>query len=175
MTTGYAVVGRVRKPHGLHGELVVEIFTDEPDAVFAAGRRVAIGDGEAVPAGAEYPVTRGRPFKNTWLVTLGGVGDRDGAESLRGVHLLAPLDELSPPADGEVFIHDLIGMSVVHARGGAAVGTVAEVTRLPHGMLLEVRTSRGVSSVPFVEPIVVSVDRESRTITIDPPEGLLEL
>lgn len=174
MTTGYAVVGRVRKPHGLHGELVVELFTDEPDAVFAAGRRIVIGDADATPRGGEHLVARGRPFKDTWLVTLDGVEDRNAAEALRDSYLLVPLSQLVPLKADELYIHDLVGMSVV-ARDGNAIGVVHEVTRLPHGMLLEVRTDRGVSSVPFVEPIVVSVDRDARMITIDPPDGLLEL
>jgi 16S rRNA processing protein RimM len=174
VASGYAVVGRVRKPHGLHGELVVDLFSDEPEAVFAAGRRLSLGNADAVPGGVDHLVARGRPFKDTWLVTLAGIADRNAAESLRGAHLLVPLDELTPLADDEVFIHDLPGMKVVHVNG-TAVGSVDQVTTLPHGLLLEVRTPVGVSSVPFVEPIVVSVDREARTITIDPPEGLLEL
>lgn len=174
MPTGYAVVGRVRKPHGLHGELVVEVLSDEPEAVFAAGRRVSLGSADAVPSGDAHLVSRGRPFKDTWLVTLSDVGDRNAAESLRGAHLLVPLDDLSPLDDDEVFIHDLPGMNVVHV-DGTPVGVIDDVTRLPHGLLIEVRTARGVLSVPFVEPIIASVDRNARVITIDPPDGLLEL
>ena len=174
MGAEYAVVGRVRKPHGLHGELVVELYTDEPDAVFAAGRRVFTGDSDARPTGAETTITRGRPFKDTWLVTLKGTGDRDAAELLRGIYLLQPSSDLPPPTPDQHYIHDLIGMSV-SLPNGDPVGTVSGTSRLPQGLLLDVATPRGVSSVPFVDAIVIAVDRDARAITIDPPEGLLEL
>jgi len=132
------------------------------------------GDSDAQPTGGELTITNGRPFKDTWLVTLKGIGDRTSAEDFRNVFLLQPSSDLRPPTPDQVFIHDLIGMTVVLTNGDH-VGVVSGTTRVPHGLLLEVATARGVSSIPFVDAIVVSVDQDSRVVSIDPPGGLLEL
>lgn len=175
--TGYAIVGRIRKPHGIHGELVVEPICDAPDATFAPGRRVFAGGRSAtapVSAPGELEVIRSRPFKKQWLVSLRGIADRNEAELWRGRFLLVEASELAPPAEGELWVHEMPGMKVVDA-AGAAVGDVREVQTVPQGLLLEVQTPRGVVSIPFVDAIVTRVDREARTLTIDPPEGLLDL
>ena len=58
------IVGRVRRAHGIHGELVIEPLTDAPDAVFAAGRSVFAGtvDGDPTPDGRELVIEESRPF-----------------------------------------------------------------------------------------------------------------
>lgn len=177
MANEFAIVGRVRKPHGIRGDLIVEAICSEPDAVFASGRRVFAGnDDGAIDAARPDPVdvVHGRPFKGTWLVGLRGVRDRNEAELWRGKYLLAEASTLREPEDGEAYLHELSGMRVVDT-SGASVGEVVDVEHLPHGLLLNVRTARGQVSVPFVDAIVLRVDRDARAVTIDPPQGLLEL
>lgn len=176
MANQYAIVGRVRKPHGIRGDLVVQPICDDPAEVFAAGQLVYVGDDTGVPDVATDPieVVHGRPFKDTWLVGLRGVRDRNDAELWRGKHLLALATGLRPLATGETYLHELTGMHVVDVRG-ESVGEVASVDQLPQGLLLNVRTARGESSIPFVDAIVVGVDRDARVITVDLPAGLLDL
>lgn len=177
MTDDYTIVGRIRKPHGIHGELLVETMCADPAAIFAAGSRVIVGDaGGDLLGGAvrEMSVTRSRPFKGELLVTFKDIADRNAAEEWRHRCLLVPTNALRPPEAGEVWVHELIGMRVSDVTG-AYVGDVSGVEELPQGLMLEVKTSRGTSSVPFVDAIVVGVDRDARTLTIDPPAGLLEL
>ena len=177
MASEFAIVGRVRKPHGIRGDLIVEAICDEPGAIFAAGRRVFAGDDAgAIDASRPEPidVMHGRPFKGTWLVGLRGIRDRNDAEVWRGKYLLADASGLRRPGSGEAYLHELAGMRVVDVRG-APIGDVADIEELPHGLLLVVRTLRGEARVPFVDAIVVRVDRDARVITIDPPAGLLEL
>lgn len=71
-------------------------------------------------------------------------------------------------------MHELTGMRVSDV-SGAHVGEVIGYDELPQGLLLEVKTARGTASIPFVDAIVTNVDRDTRSITIDPPEGLLDL
>jgi 16S rRNA processing protein RimM len=177
VTGDYTIVGRIRKPHGLHGELLVETMCDDPGAIFAPGSRVIAGtDAGDLLGGSvrEMSVTRARPFKGELLVTFREIGDRNAAEEWRHRFLLVPTATLPVPQDGEVWVHELVGMRVTHV-SGAPVGEVVGVEELPQGLLLEVKTARGTSSVPFVDAIVVGVDRDARMLTIDPPEGLLEL
>jgi 16S rRNA processing protein RimM len=177
VTGEYTIVGRVRKPHGIHGELFVETMCDDPGAIFAPGSRVMVGDENGDLIGGvvrEMAVSRSRPFKGELLVTFREIADRNTAEEWRNRFLLIPTNELRPPEGGEVWVHELVGMSVTHV-DGSPVGEVIGIEELPQGLLLEVKTPRGTSSIPFVDAIVVGVDREARALTIDPPQGLLEL
>ena len=96
------IVGRVRKAHGIRGELVIEPLTDAPDAVFAAGRRVFAGTvaGDLAPGAPTLTVRRARPFKGGWIVHFDEIADRTAAELWRERYILAPLAELPPPAEG---------------------------------------------------------------------------
>ena len=87
--------------------------------------------------------------------------------------MLVPASEVPPPDEGEVYIHDLLGMTVVLA-SGEAVGTVQDVFELPQGLAIDVARPRGTVMVPFDERVVSGVDRDARIITIDPPAGLLD-
>lgn len=180
-TPDCASIARVRRPHGVRGELVVEALTDEPDAILAPGRRVFQGTHEGdlwldskTHEPRELHVTGLRPFKDGWLVTFDTVQDRTEAERWNGRHLMIPVEELSEPKDGEVFAHELVGMRIIDADSGDAIGDVIEFYELPQGLLLEFRGPGGVASVPFVEEFVVEVDREGRTIRVRLPDGLLD-
>ncbi len=172
----WVIVGRVRKVHGLQGELVVEPITDRPDAIFASGRRVFAG----TPAGViardrrELAVRATRPFKGGLIVRFEGIEDRDEAEKWRGRFLLVPGTELAPLEEDEVYVHDLFGMRVALA-SGETVGEVVDVYELPQGLGLDVKREGGGSVVvPWRTEIVQHVDREARVLVIEPPPGLLD-
>ena len=109
-----AIVGLIRNAQGIRGEVVIEPLTDAPDAVFAPGRRVFAGAGPSKSGDTERPLTvaGARPFKGGVMVKFEEVSDRTAAEMLRGRYVFSPFDELAPPDEGEVYLHDLIGMSV---------------------------------------------------------------
>ena len=168
-------IGRIRRPHGIRGEVVVDLLTDSPDVLLASGRRVLVGTvgGRPDPGGAELNIAASRPFKDSWLIKAREIADRNAAELWRDRYLLLPQDELPPPADDQVYIHDLIGMRVQEV-SGAPVGTVAEVYELPQGLMLEIDGERKGALIPFRDEVVTSVDAAQRLIIIDPPLGLLE-
>ncbi len=175
-TPEFAIVGRIRKAHGIRGEVVVEPITDAPDAVFAAGRRVLAGTADGDPArdGAELSVASARPFKGGLIVRFEQIADRNVAELWRDRYLLLPLAELEPPAEGEVYIHELVGMRVQLASGDT-LGVVSEVYELPQGLALDVARSGGGSVVlPFRPEVVTRVRGGDRVIEVDPPEGMLD-
>ncbi len=181
MTIGpVAVVGRVRRAHGIKGELVVALETDAPDAIFAPGARLFVGTpaGDVAPdpqtgATRELAVESTRDFQDGLLVRFSGIADRTAAERWRGATLLVPIDELEPPADGELWVHELPGMRAVGPTGDP-IGEVRGSYDLPQGLVLEILTPRGPRDVPFNDAFVVGFDREARVITLDVPEGLLE-
>ena len=169
------IVGRIRRPHGVRGELFVQLMTDEPDAVYASGRRVFGGsvEGDADDDAPTLTIVETRPFKDGLLVQFREIADRDEAETWNGRHLLVPENELAPLAEGEVYVHELKGMTV-ELSSGEALGTVADVFEVPQGLLLEVAREHGMVLVPFSDEIVIDVDRTRRVVRIDPPAGLLE-
>jgi 16S rRNA processing protein RimM len=178
-TPEFIIVGRVRKAHGIRGEVVVEVITDEPDAVFASGRRVFAGTatGDLAPNRLELHIGSTRPFNEGLLVGFAEVPDRNAAETWRGRYLLLPAGELPPPHENEVYVHDLVGMRV-ELLGGQPVGTVEEVYELPQGLAIDVRRAapREAETVmlPYDDRTVASVDKGERVIVVTPAEGLLE-
>ena len=175
----FIIVGRVRKAHGIRGEVVVEPITDAPDAVFASGRRVFAGTaaGDLAPNRAELHVSSARPFNEGFLIGFAEVPDRNTAETWRGRYLLLPAEELPPPGDDEVYVHELPGMRVELA-SGELIGLVEETYELPQGLALDVRrvAPREGETVLILydDRTVASVDKEARRIVVTPPEGLLE-
>jgi 16S rRNA processing protein RimM len=171
----HGIVGRVRNAHGIRGELVVEAITNAPDAIFASGRRLLAGTvrGDLAPGAPELIVQRSRPFKGGWIVALDKITDRSQAELWRDRYFLVPADELTPPAEDEVFQHDLLGMRVERVTG-EVVGTVSALYELPQGVMLEVGEGKGAVLVPYRPEVVLRVDLDARTIVVDPPVGLLD-
>jgi 16S rRNA processing protein RimM len=173
----HLVVGHITKPHGTQGELFVFPLTDNPEAVFAPGQSLLLGDGEGALAGdaPSVVVETVRAFKRGFLVRFEGVAGREAAEALARLYLLTPADTLPPLDEDEVFYHELLGMRV-ETSAGQAVGRVSEVYETDPHHLLEVRGDDGKSRlVPFAARIVKQVDRSGRRLVIDPPDGLLDL
>jgi 16S rRNA processing protein RimM len=171
------IVGRVRRAHGIHGELVIEPLTDAPDAVFAPGRRVFAGtaDGDPAPNKRELVVEESRPFKGGgWIVAFEGIADRNEAERWRERYLLAPVEELAPIGENEVYLHDLNGLRVLLDGTEELIGEVTDVYELPQGVMLDVRREKGSVLIPFRAEVVTRLDLPSRRVFIAPPEGLLE-
>ena len=179
----YAIVGLIRKAQGIRGEVVIEPLTDKPDVVFASGSRVFAGtsDGDLaivtdVKGAEETPtltVVGTKPFKKGLIVQFEELQDRDSAELWRGRYLLAPFAELPPLQEDEVYLHDLIGMSVVSV-AGARIGTVTTFYELPQGIMLDVKTASGSTIIPYRPELIVRTDIAGRTIVIDDTIGLLD-
>src|ERR1700722_8570948 len=171
------VVGRVVKAHGIGGELVVEIRTDDPAERFAPGntlRARRFRDGGVQER--DYVVDSAREHSGRLLVRLAGVADRDAADALRGYLFIVDSDDLPPIDEADTYYdHQLEGLRV-RTIDGREIGVVAEVLHTAGGELLAVnREQDSELLVPFVAAIVTSVSLEDGVVEIDPPEGLLEL
>jgi 16S rRNA processing protein RimM len=173
----FLVVGHLTKPHGIKGDLFVSPLTDHPGSAFAPGVVLLLGLPEGDQPDPDLPPLRvesARPFRRGWLVSFGGVDDRNQADLLRGRYLYRPAEEVEPLAEGEIFYHQLLGMHVVTV-GGDDVGCVTEVYELAPRHLLEVTGDGAQRLIPFSDEVVVQVDADERTLVIDPPPGLLDL
>jgi 16S rRNA processing protein RimM len=165
-----AIVGLVRNAQGIRGEVVIEPLTDAPDAVFASGRRLLVGEGATQ---TEKTIDRSRPFKNGLMVKFDGIDDRNSAELLRGLYVFSPFDELEPPGEDEVYLHDLIGMRVDLDTGGT-IGEVTAFYELPQGVTLDVKTAKGSVLVPYRPEVVDRTDVEARVVIVKNELGLFD-
>ncbi|UXA08663.1 ribosome maturation factor RimM [Mycobacterium sp. SMC-2] len=168
-------VGRVAKAHGIGGEVVVDIRTDDPAARFAPGKTLR-GKSSRDGTKRDFVVDGVREHGGRLLVRLAGVTDRDSADALRGTVFVVDSDDLPPIDEPDTYYdHQLEGLHV-RTVAGRDVGVVAEVLHTAGGELLAVRRADGGEVlVPFVGAIVTSVSLDDRVVQIDPPEGLLDL
>jgi 16S rRNA processing protein RimM len=169
------VVGRIGKPHGLRGQVTVDLRTDEPERRFAPGTtlRVEAPRGSASRLSA-LTVAAARWHSGTLLASFEEIPDRAAAEAARGIllHLEIPADE-SPEDPDEYYDHQLVGLSA-HDLDGSPLGTV---TGLVHGGaqdLLTVTTPDGREAlVPFVKALVPEVDLAAARLVIADRPGLV--
>ncbi len=173
--TQHVVVGTVRRPHGLEGELLVAPDTDFPGVVFAPERIFGVRGRHGVGLAPTLELTAARPHRSDWILAFREVRDRTLAERYRGVELWVERSELVAPGEGEYFLHDLGGMEV-RLEDGSMVGRVETVYEAAGAAYLGVRRMEGGEVlVPFIGRFVQEVDRAAGVIRIRPPEGLLEL
>ncbi len=169
------VVGRVGKPHGLRGEVTVEVRTDEPDRRFAAGTTLRAEPPRGSAASyTSLTVGRTRWHQGRLLVTFEELADRTAAEAARGIVLSVSVDPWETPADPDEFYdHQLVGLAV-HDLEGRALGVV---TALVHGGaqdLLAIRTTDGREAlVPFVSELVPEVDVPGGRLVVADRPGLV--
>jgi 16S rRNA processing protein RimM len=165
----------VVRPHGIRGEVAVEVRTDDPGQRFAAGSVLSTDP----PAAGPLTVVSTRWHSGRLLVSFAGITGRNEAEPLRGVWLTVNAAQVTAPEDPDEFLdHELVGLTVV-TTAGERVGVVTDVRH--HGQdLLVIEPAadshrRGEVLVPFVAAIAVDVDVTGGRMVIDPPAGLLDL
>jgi 16S rRNA processing protein RimM len=167
-------VGRLRKPHGLKGECAVFPLTAEPDAVLAPGKTIWLVDLAGEEVTGPLKIARSRGYHRQWLVTFEGYEDRGAVEPWGGLFLAVPETEVAPPAEDEVWLHELAGFAVQDS-SGVPLGLVTAALELPAGVTLEVQGPKREFLLPFRKEFVREVDRDGRRLVVELPEGLLDL
>jgi 16S rRNA processing protein RimM len=158
------VVGRILKPHGLHGEVAVEVRSDNPDR-FAVGSQVFLENGSVLT------VARAHDHGRRLLVTFVEVGDRTAAESLQGRLLTVPEAWLPELPDGEYWPFQLQGCEVV-TEGGRMLGVLTEVVANPANDLWVAVSEGNETLIPAIRQVIVSVDREGKRVVVRDIPGL---
>jgi 16S rRNA processing protein RimM len=170
------IVGRIGRPHGIRGEVVIGVRTDEPDLRFAVGATVDAGPtpGDAFTGRPPLRVASARWHSGQLLVAFAGITDRTAAGELTGCWLSVDSSRLPAPPDPDEFRdHELIGLSV-RTRAGQAVGAVTDVLHYGQDLLVVRHPDGAEHLVPFVKAIVPEVDVAAGLLVIDPPPGLLD-
>jgi len=169
------IVGRIGRPHGIRGEVVIGVKTDEPDLRFAVGTVLDIGRSPDGPAdGGQLKVASARWHSGQLLVAFAGITDRTAAADLTGSWLSVDSGQLPEVAGPDEFRdHELIGLSV-RTTTGEEVGVVTDVLHHGQDLLVVQRPAEEECLVPFVKAIVPEVDVAAGVLVIDPPRGLLD-
>lgn len=174
MTDDRVVLARIGKPHGLRGEVTVQLHTDEPERRFAIGTvlETEAAPGSGVPR--QLTLRSTRVHRGIWLLGFEEIPDRTGAEGLRGTRIVTDEVSVDPDGDDEAwFEDDLVGLEV-RDPAGAVLGTVSGLELGPAQDRLVVELTDGVTAyVPFVEAIVPTVAEDH--VVVDAPPRLFDL
>ena len=176
----FLAVGRILRPHGLRGEVRVEIHTDHPER-FALYDRVYLGLTQvdpgpagllsAAPGATPYGL-EGHRFHAKWvLLKLAGIDDRTQAETLRGQWVWISPEQAAPLDEGEVYLHEMLDLEVVSDEG-EALGQIAQIIETGANPVYVVRGLRGELLLPDTEEVILDVDLEARQVTVHLIEGL---
>jgi len=168
-------VAHVRRAHGLTGEVLVQVETDDGADIFCADRRFEVRSPRgATTALRELTITESRPHRGGFLLRFREVVDRESAEGLRGAELLLDREELRPLEDDEYFLHELVGLEVVD-EGYGSLGPILEIYDAAGQLLALVKIDGRERLLPLRRETVRRVNREARRIEVTMPTGLLEL
>jgi 16S rRNA processing protein RimM len=164
-------VARIGKPHGIRGEVTVQVLTDAPGDRFVPGTQFVVEPASAGP----LTVESARWNKDILLLAFEEIETRNEAETLRGAKLFIETEELEDDDDDEGWYeHELVGLDV-HV-GDLVVGKVSALHTLPVQDLIVVTSNEGTEIlVPFVEQIVPEVNVGEGFILVTPPAGLFEV
>lgn len=169
-------VARIGRPHGIRGEVTVEIFTEAPEKRFQIGNVVTVRATDQRTAAFEtLTVERARWNKRILLLKFEEIRDRSCAESMRNMELYVAASDQQD--DESWYADELIGLTVhVGTLSSASIGEVTDLITGHVQDLLKVRLLNGQELlIPFVEEIVPAIYDGLGAIVIDPPAGLLEL
>ncbi|WP_445154112.1 ribosome maturation factor RimM [Arthrobacter sp. Hor0625] len=163
-------VARIGKPHGIRGEVTVQVLTDAPGDRFVPGMQFVVEPASAGP----LTVESARWNKDILLLAFEEVQTRNEAEALRGAKLYVETEELDEDDDEGWYEHELVGLDV--RVGGKVVGKVSGLHTMPVQDLLVVTVEGGSEVlVPFVEQIVPEVNVGDKYVVVTPPPGLFEV
>ena len=165
------LVGRIARPHGVRGQVIVNPETDFVEDRFVAGATMWV---RSDSGGEALTITTARLQNGRPVIGFEGFSRIEEVERLAGLELRVPEDSLRTLGEGVYYQHQLVGCAV-ETMAGAPVGEVSRVEGGSGGSLLAVRSAGGEVLIPFAQEICVEIDVAARRIRIDPPQGLLEL
>ena len=168
----FLLLGRVLRPHGVRGEVRIEVLTAYPERI-VPGRRVFIGPDPQDPHSATtHTVTRSRKHQKMLILQLEDIADRGAAETLRGQFVMVTLDDAVPLEEGEFYLFQLIGLAV-YTDEGEHLGRITDVIETGANDVYVVRGPRGEVLLPAIDECILELDIEGGKVTVHLLEGLL--
>ena len=167
MPTEFVAVGRVLRPHGVRGELLLETLTDLPERLDEV-ETVYLGNAESPEP---HPLRGARLHRGQLLIRLADCTDRAAAEAHRGQLVLIRLEAAAPPPPGAYYHHQIIGLPVV-TDAGETLGEVVEIIQTGSNDVYVVRGPQGEILLPALRSVILDIDLGARRMTVHLLEGL---
>jgi len=160
----YIVVGKLRRPHGIAGEILFEMTSDSPQ-LFTPGKQVFIGNNKIL-----YKISTLRQANKLWLISLEGFENREQVSLIRNQWVFVRLEDLKPLPEDRFYHHEVIGMRVLN-ESGEILGEVGEILETGANDVYVVVTPEGQEIlIPAVKTVVLSIDRDKKKIVVRPQE-----
>lgn len=168
----FLLLGKVLRPHGLRGELRIEVLTAYPERI-ASNSTVYIGrDPQNAGIATAYEVQRARKHQQYLILQLVGVPDRNAADLLRQQYVMVPLENAVPLEDDEFYLFQAIGLAV-YTDTGEHLGQVVELIETGANDVYVVHGPRGEVLLPAIDECVLTIDIDAGTMTVRLMDGLL--
>lgn len=162
----YLSVGFLRRPHGLQGEIIMDLHTDFPERM-KKGRKVFIGDDYK-----SMTFESVRPHANGLLVKLKGVDTPEGAGLFRNQWVFIKAKDAPPLPEGHLYKHELIGFHIVD-EAGTPLGELMDIIETGANDVYVVRDDSGKEILlPNIPSVILDVDVGSRRMRVHLLEGL---
>ncbi|GBE14514.1 ribosome maturation factor RimM [bacterium BMS3Abin14] len=175
MSRKFFPIAQIIRPHGRKGEFRLRLCTDHPETLTGAKKIYLCSDSDDTVEALPRSVETVRKHQDVFLMKLEGVDDIPGAQSLRNRHICLPREDLIPLAEGEFFLHDLIGLEVRDHLDNS-VGRTEWIMETGGTPVLVVRgAGEEEILVPFSPESVMDVDLKQRLLILKNIPGLLEI
>ena len=170
MSNDKIALGDIVATHGVAGWLRLRLFNPQGRTLYSLDE-VHLACGESRRS---FGIDRARPHKGVVLLKLRGIDDMDAAQALVGCRVSVAQDRLAPLEPSEYYYAEVVGFEVVDA-GGERIGTVNRVWAKEGGDLLVVDGAGKEHLIPAIKEFIRRIDVVEKVVTVDVPEGLLEL
>ncbi len=168
----FLLLGRVLRPHGVRGEVRIEVLTAYPERI-VAGRQVFVGPNPQDRRSAtQHTVTRSHKHKNLLILQFEGIEDREAADALRGQFVMVTLENAVPLAEGELYLFQLIGLAV-YTDEGEHLGRITDVIETGANDVYVVHGAHGEVLLPAIDECILELDIQGGKVTVHLLEGLL--
>ena len=160
----YLVIGRLRKPHGVLGEILMDILTDFPER-FVPSEILFVGEEHK-----EMVLIGRRWHQNSLLIQLEGVTDRDQAGQYRNALVYAPVSSSPKLPEGEYYQHELVGLTILN-EAGDLLGKLVEIISTGSNDVYVVLSPDGDEILlPALKSVILKVNLSDSTMVVRPPE-----
>ncbi len=160
----FIAVGRLRRPHGVQGEIQMDVLTDFPERM-RAGKTIYIGDTHE-----PMRLTGVRGHDRAMILRFPGIESPEAVGRFRNMVVYVKADELPKLPEGEYYHHQLLGLSVVD-ESGQALGSLSDILETGANDVYVVKTAEGKELLlPAIEEVILEVNLERGEMRVRPPE-----
>jgi len=162
----YLVIGYLRRSHGVHGEIIMDLHTDFPERI-KPGRKVLVGE-------KYQPLTLDtvRPHANGMLVSFRGIDTPEGAARYRNQWVFVKATDVPPLPEGHHYQYELIDLDVVD-ENGTPLGKLVEILETGANDVYVVRDDSGKEILlPAIPSVILDLDMDRRTLKVHLLDGL---